>query len=136
MKTLLLSFLLVIAIYGHTVGQQQRKQDPCERADKTGVTLDIVECSLKKLAEADADLNKSYRELMAKLGDKKSELKLRTAQQAWIKYRDANCDFVMELSGGGSASTFEYNFCLVDVTTDRTKELRETLNQIKDRTGY
>ena len=136
MKTLILSVLLVIVVCGVTFAQQQRKQDPCERADKTGVTLDIVECSLKKLAEADADLNKTYRELMAKLGDRKSELKLRTAQQAWIKYRDANCDFVMELSGGGSASTFEFNFCLVDVTTARTKELRETLNQIKDRTGY
>jgi uncharacterized protein YecT (DUF1311 family) len=136
MKTLMLSFLLVITICEGTFAQQQPKQDPCTRADKTGVTVDIVECSLKKLADADGDLNKTYRELIAKLGDKKSELKLRTAQQAWIKYRDANCDFVMELSGGGSASTFEYNFCLVDVTTDRTKELRETLNQIKDRTGY
>ena len=136
MKTLMLSFLLMIAICWGTFAQQQRKQDPCTRADKTGVTLDIVECSLKKLADADADLNKTYRELIAKLGDKRSELKLRTAQQAWIKYRDANCDFVMELSGGGSASTFEFNFCLVDVTTARTKELREMLNQIKDRTGY
>lgn len=136
MKTLMLSFLMMIAICGGTFARQQRKQDPCTKADKTGVTLDIVECSLKKLAEADADLNKTYRELMAKLGDKKSELKLRTAQQAWIKYRDANCDFVMELSGGGSASTFEFNFCLVDMTAARTKELRETLNQIKDRTGY
>jgi uncharacterized protein YecT (DUF1311 family) len=135
MKTFMLSFLLMLAICGGTFAQQ-RKQDPCTKADKTGVTLDIVECSLKKLAEADADLNKTYRELMAKLDDKKWELKLRTAQQAWIKYRDANCDFVMELSGGGSASTFEFNFCLVDVTTARTKELRETLNQIKDRTGY
>ncbi len=134
MKTLMLSFLLMIAICFGTFAQQ-RKQDPCERADQTGVTLDLVECSLKKLAEADADLNKTYRELISKLVDKKWELKLRTAQQAWIKYRDANCDFVSELSGGGSASTFEYNFCLADVTTARTKELRETLNQIKDRAG-
>ena len=136
MKTLMLSFLLLIAICCGTFAQQQRKQDPCERAEQTGVTVDRVECSLNKLADADANLNKTYRELIAKLGDKKWELKLRTAQQTWIKYRDANCDFVMELSGGGSASTFEYNFCLADMTTARTKELRETLDGIKERAGY
>ena len=136
MKTLLLSFLLLIAICWGTLAQQPRKQDPCERAEQTGVTIDLVNCSSKKLAEADASLNKTYRELIAKLGDKKWELKLRTAQQTWIKYRDANCDFVMELSGGGSASTFEYNFCLADMTTARTKELRETLDEIKERAEY
>jgi len=136
MKTLMLSFLLLIAICCGTLAQQQSKQDPCERAEQTGVTIDLVNCSSKKLAEADASLNKTYRELIAKLGDKNWELKLRTAQQAWIKYRDAKCDFESELSGGGSAATFEYNFCLADVTTARTKELRETLNQIKERSGY
>ena len=132
----MLTFLLMIAICCGTFAQQQRKQDPCERAEQTGVTIDLVNCSSKKLAEADAALNKTYRELVAKLGDKKWELKLRTAQQTWIKYRDANCDFVMELSGGGSASTFEYNFCLADMTTARTKELRETLDGIKERAEY
>jgi uncharacterized protein YecT (DUF1311 family) len=136
MKALMLSFLLVIAICCDSFAQEQRKQDPCERAEQTGVTVDLVNCSSKKLAEADATLNKTYRELIAKLGDKKWELNLRTAQQAWIKYRDANCGFVSELSGGGSSSTFEYNFCLADMTTTRTKELRETLNQIKERSGY
>ena len=136
MKTLMLSLVLVIAICCGTFAQQQRQQDPCERAEQTGVTLDLVNCSSKKLAEADASLNKTYRELIAKLGDKKWELDLRTAQQAWIKYRDANCGFLSGLSGGGSSSTFEYNFCLADMTTTRTKELRETLNQIKERTGY
>lgn len=95
----------------------------------------LVNCSSKKLAEADADLNKTYRELIPKLDDKESGQLLRTAQQAWIKYRDANCGFESQLSGGGSAATFEYNFCLADMTTARTKELRETLNQIKERTG-
>ena len=136
MKTLLMSLLLLIAICCGTFAQQQSKQDPCERAEQTGVTLDLVNCSSKKLAEADTNLNKTYRELIAKLGDKALEVNLRTAQQAWIKYRDANCGFVSQLSGGGSASTFEYNFCLADMTTARTKELRETVNQIKEMKGY
>ena len=127
--------ILALFISLSASAQQQRKQDPCEKANKSGVTVDLVECSLKKLSEADTELNKAYRQLMSKLGDKKWELKLRAAQQAWTKYRDANCDYVSEFSGGGSATTFEYNFCLADMTTARTKELIEMLNQIKERAG-
>lgn len=135
MKTLMPLVVLVGALTFQTTAQQQRKEDPCKKANQTGVTVDLVNCSSKKLAEADADLNKTYRELIPKLDDKESGQLLRTAQQAWIKYRDANCGFESQLSGGGSAATFEYNFCLADMTTARTKELRETLNQIKERTG-
>jgi uncharacterized protein YecT (DUF1311 family) len=136
MKTTTLLVLSIVALFvSLTASAQQRKPDPCEKANESGVTVDLVECSQKKLSEADADLNKVYRQLMSKLGDKKWELKLRTAQQAWIKYRDANCDYVSEFSGGGSATTFEYNFCLADMTTARAKELLEMLNQIKERAG-
>jgi len=63
------------------------------------------------------------------------KMKLRTAQQAWIKYRDANCDYESEFSGGGSAATFEYNFCLADMTTARAKELHEMIDKIREREG-
>jgi len=118
-----------------TSARAQGKDDPCERAEKSGVTVDLVECSSKKLAAADAELNKTYRQLIPKLNSKDWETKLRTAQQAWIKYRDANCDYESEFSGGGSATTFEYNFCLADMTTARTKQLREMLTKIKERDG-
>jgi uncharacterized protein YecT (DUF1311 family) len=124
---------LCVALSG--AAQEQKKRDPCEEANKSGVTADIVDCSAKKLAEADSELNKTYRLLVSKLGDKKWEVKLRTAQQAWIKYRDANCDYDREFSGGGSAVTFEYNFCLAEMTSARTKELKEMLDKIKERDG-
>jgi uncharacterized protein YecT (DUF1311 family) len=137
MKTLTLIVLLIVCFFValSSFAQDRVKKDPCEKANESGVTVDLVECSLKKLADADAELNKAYRQLLSRLGDKKWAVKLRTAQQAWIKYRDANCDYVSEFSGGGSAVTFEYNFCLADMTTARTKELQEMLNNIKERDG-
>jgi len=137
MKTITLVPLIIVSFFIalSSSAQERAKKDPCEKANQSGVTVDLVECSLKKLAEADAELNKTYRQLVPKLGDKKWEVKLRTAQQAWIKYRDANCDYESEFSGGGSAVTFEYNFCLADMTTARTKELREMLDKIKERNG-
>jgi uncharacterized protein YecT (DUF1311 family) len=137
MKTLTLSTLIIVSLFLalNSFAQERVKKDPCEKANDSGVTVDLVECSLKKLAEADAELNKAYRQLVSRLGDKKWEVKLRTAQQAWIKYRDANCDYVSEFSGGGSAVTFEYNFCLADMTAARTKEFNEMLTKIKERNG-
>ena len=129
--SIILSFFIALSSFA----QERGKKDPCEKANETGVTVDLVECSLKKLAEADAELNKTYRQLVSKLGDKKWEMKLRAAQQAWIKFRDANCDYSSEFSGGGSAFTFEYNFCLAEMTTAREKELQEMLTKIKDRDG-
>lgn len=137
MKTLTLGILIIVSFFLalSSFAQERVKKDPCEKANESGVTVDLVECSLKKLAGADAELNKAYRQLTSRLGDKKWAVKLRTAQQAWIKYRDANCDYVSEFSGGGSAVTFEYNFCLADMTAARTKELQEMLKSIKERDG-
>jgi len=137
MKTLTLSILIIVSFFSalSSFAQERVKKDPCEKANESGVTVDLVDCSQKKLTEADAELNQTYRKLVSRLDDKKWEAKLRTAQQAWIKYRDANCDYVSEFSGGGSAVTFEYNFCLADKTASRTKELLEMLNKIKERDG-
>ena len=137
MKTLSLSILIIVSCFLalSSSAQERGKKDPCERANQSGVTVDLVECSQKKLGEADAELNKVYRQLLSRLGDKQWETKLRTAQQTWIKYRDANCDYVSEFSGGGSAVTFEYNFCLAEMTAARAKELNEMLTKIKERDG-
>ena len=137
MRILILSALMIVSSFAafKISAQERAKKDICDKANETGITVDLVECSLKKLAEADAELNKTYRQLVAKLGDKKWESKLRLAQQAWIKYRDANCDYESDFSGGGSAATFEYNFCLADMTVARTKELSEMLTKIKERDG-
>ena len=137
MKILIGSALIVLSLLTapSIFAQEGKKKDPCQRANESGVTVDLVECSQKKLAEADVELNKAYRQLVPRLGDKKWEGKLRAAQQAWIKYRDANCDYESEFSGGGSAATFEYNFCLADMTTARAKELQEMFEKINDRDG-
>ncbi|HEU4386734.1 MAG TPA: lysozyme inhibitor LprI family protein [Blastocatellia bacterium] len=137
MRTIILTVLVLVSLVvsSGSFAQERGKKDPCEKAKETGVTADLVECSLKKLADADAELNRTYRQLLSRLGDKKWEMKLRAAQQAWIKYRDTNCDYESEFNGGGSAVTFEYNFCLAEMTVGRTKELQKMLNKIKERDG-
>ena len=62
--------------------------------------------------------------------DDEEKTQLKEAQTAWIKYRDANCQFVGDQYKGGSMRPMIAALCLADVTKRRTTELR---NQIKAR---
>ena len=78
-------------------------------------------------------LNDVYKRLMqqidrdyrsnSKLGDEfRSNIK--KAQQAWLKYRDANCAVeAFEVEVGTSAHTTTVNVCLARMSRERTQEL-------------
>jgi uncharacterized protein YecT (DUF1311 family) len=85
------------------------------------------DCAGQEYQKADAALNKAYRELMTKLDDDGQKSALKTAQQAWIKYRDANCEFESYQNKGGTIYPVVYTGCLTSMTTARTKELREAI---------
>ena len=117
---------LGIMTAGATVTGQKQKSQPCEKA-QTQAEMNI--CWGNEYKKADAQLNKTYQELAALLEDEdKTELK--TAENAWIKYRDAHCAFVADQYRGGTMRPMIEAICLADVTTSRTTELK---NQINDR---
>jgi uncharacterized protein YecT (DUF1311 family) len=82
-------------------------------------------CAGKEYKKADAELNAVYKQLMASLSSKEQQASLRSAQQSWLKYRDANCEFEAFENKGGTIYPVVYTFCLTAMTTARTKELRE-----------
>lgn len=121
---LLLVFLLAV---GSASGQGTKKA-PCSDAN-TQAEMNI--CAGKEYKTADASLNRVYQQLVAML-ETEEKAQLKEAQTAWIKYRDANCDFVGDQYKGGSIRPLIYGLCLADVTRNRTAELRA---QIKDRSN-
>src|SRR5205809_1707806 len=59
---------------------------------------------------ADADLNKTYQALLAKLRDTESKHKLREEQRAWVGSRDAEAArAAKEADGGSMAPTLRYD---------------------------
>lgn len=44
-------------------------------------------------------------------------------QRAWIRYREARCGLERHEMNGGSAATYTYNYCMVDMALDRIKYL-------------
>src|SRR5205807_10485272 len=109
-------------------GQSTKKTDACASA-QTQADMNI--CWSNEYKSADATLNQVYRRLVSKLDDEE-KTQLKEVETAWLKYRDANCDFVADQYKGGTIRPMIDAICLADMTKNRTAELR---NQIKDRSN-
>jgi uncharacterized protein YecT (DUF1311 family) len=91
-----------------------------------GVTSAMVECTNKELAVQDAKLNSTYKTTMAALNPEQQSA-LRNAQRKWIKFRDSKCD--AENQSGGTIDEVGRPSCILDMTIQRTKELRQMQGQ-------
>jgi len=126
MKLATIFLVLLLSAAALAFGQSQKKSEPCADA-QTQADMNI--CWGKEYKAADATLNQVYGQLMRKL-EEADKTQLKQVEAAWLKYRDANCDFVGDQYKGGSMRPMIVAMCLADTTRNRTVELR---NQIKDR---
>src|ERR1041385_9267042 len=124
MKLIARAFILSLLLGVVTFAQDQKK-DPCADA-QSQAEMNI--CWGKEYKAADARLNEAYRQFMSKLDDEE-KAQLKNAQLAWLKYRDANCDFVADQYKGGSIRPMIAAICLADVTNNRTTELKAQLKE-------
>ena len=125
MKLTTISILVVLVLAVAILAQDQKK-DPCANAQSQA---EMTMCWGKEYKAADAKLNKTYQDFMSKL-DESEKVQLKSAQQAWLKYRDLNCEFVADQYKGGTMRPMIEAMCLADVTNARVSELK---SQIKDR---
>lgn len=100
---------------------------------------DMTACSQQDYETADVALNAAYRKTMARaqamdknladLGDNMvgAVEALKTAQRAWIAYRDGQCALAGFEARGGSMEPMLVAGCLADLTTKRTDELNAAL---------
>src|SRR6266536_6074059 len=107
--TLLVSFLVAII---QIQAQTQTAMNAQARAD---------------FAQADADLNKTYQAVLAKLPDVASKQKLREKQRAWLASRDADAARAAgQAEGGSMAPTIRYE-TMTELTQQRIKQLKTML---------
>ena len=93
-------------------------------AGQTQVELNA--CAAANLRNADSELNRVYRELLAK-SSAAGKRALRDAQRAWIAYRDKHCAFETLGTAGGSIRPMLASQCLADLTLARTLRLAKHL---------
>jgi len=93
----------------------------------------IESCVAENFKKADRELNAVYRQTIDRVAtsykaapELRTELlsKLKSAQIAWIKFRDANCAvFAFEIEESRPAYTMALNQCKTRMTKDRSTEL-------------
>ena len=76
--------------------------------------------------KADAQLNEVYRQVLKKL-EASEQAALKAAQNAWIHFRDLDCQFQSAGSQGGSIHSMVVSGCLTDKTQARINELKMLL---------
>ena len=123
MKLLSLALLIVFAGLAG-IAEPQKTKDPCASAQ---TTPEMRDCAGKEYKKADDELNRVYRQLIAKIDDEGRKTALKTAQLAWTKYRDANCDFASYLNRGGTIEPVVRYNCITEMTGARMRDLREYL---------
>lgn len=106
--------------------------DDCDRNNQSQMAIN--QCAGVDAANADAALNKIYKQLVAKL-DGKEKTALRDAQRAWIAFRDKECEYRTIGDDGGSIRPMELAMCARDMTEARTKALAHDLACASDDKG-
>jgi uncharacterized protein YecT (DUF1311 family) len=112
MKRIALALLFVVCLlsFAGAAAQKQKQAEPCPGAQ---TQYEMDECAHKEFA--------------AKLDDAEQRAQLKTAELAWIKFRDENCTFEGLFYKGGTMRPMIESFCKADVTRTRTAQLREQL---------
>lgn len=86
-------------------------------------------CAQDEYKKADVELNKVYQQTMAKLSPEHRQ-KLKTAQLAWIPFRDAHCDCDAFIFDGGSMQPLIQFTCLESETRNRIKQLKSLAGDV------
>jgi uncharacterized protein YecT (DUF1311 family) len=110
--------------------------DPCPSST---TQAEITQCMDQLAAKAQADLTVLYRKLQGlmrtKIAKEENPLKsfqetalakLKTAQLAWNRYRDVECDAREQQFEGGSIAPSVRSGCVKELSESRTEELRKT----------
>ncbi len=93
--------------------------------------FEMQHCASLEYEVADKKLNTVYNKLRKKL-DKTGKQKLKTAQKAWIKYRDTKAVFDADDARGGTMQPLLETSSKTQTTENRAKELESSLNMYKD----
>ena len=86
-------------------------------------TAEMRSCANAHYQEADAELNRVYRQLMAGLSEQ-GRTQLKAAQQAWLVFRDKNAAFAATAAEDGTLAPLMVTTELTTLTLQRIEQLK------------
>lgn len=120
---LAIGVLLSLVFCGGHAGESSisAEYDACRKNAVS--TLDIQQCIAMEFKKQDARLNRAYRELVASISGERAR-QLLEVQRAWIKFKEANCEFYLA-AGGGSLAAMQAATCKLNATAARASEIED-----------
>ena len=92
--------------------------------------LEMNQDAQAEYVKADAELNRTYKQLVVLL-DKKEKQLLVKAQKNWILFRDTHCRFEISTYEGGSIQPLIWSNCLTECTNVRIADLKAAIEERK-----
>ncbi len=117
---------LFVALWGGNSAWTQNDEDPC-KGEENQLNLNL--CAEQKYKKADAQLNATWKELMA-LTPAEDKEDLKKVQRLWLQFRDAHCAYEVKPWEGGSIVPMIQYGCLLRLTEERTQHLKDLLSAI------
>jgi uncharacterized protein YecT (DUF1311 family) len=111
----------LVALAMMPLGAQAEPRVNCQNPS---TNVEYKYCARLAYEASDRELNQVYRRITSKMPADEKKV-LTTAQLAWIKFRDTNCEAEVYPSRGGSGYGGFLSNCLERVTRARTAELKQ-----------
>ena len=115
------SFLVMLfSVSFHSHAKKLEYNGPC--ASKAYMNH-FENCLDKELAKYDKELNDLYRGFFKRSPHEK----LKKIERLWIKFKEADCDYIASEVQGGYEFPFIYKACLINKTKARIADLKRPL---------
>lgn len=101
--------------------------EPCQERLTDATTVAAAECLINERDAWDVLLTRYYEELRKAESDP-ARSTLRQAQDLWVSFRDADCDFAYQQFEGGTIRQLTAADCLRDRTATRVLQFRDYLS--------
>lgn len=127
LKKVIITFSLILTT---TAFASEQNEDPCN-AEGGGVTAGYL-CLAQKTKIADDQLNREYQEALKRTKAEEDALRVnwpstdlvtlfRSAQRAWLKFRDAECQFIGISSTPSPWQGVQVEECKLRMTLERVE---------------
>jgi len=119
-NTLFLLLVFTVSVYA---------ADNCQENDDT---YGMRDCLNSQFKTADQELNAIYQKLLKSDLEVPQRKALIKAELDWIKFRDSQCALEGSFFEGGTIEPIEQESCTVNLTKERTKQLKALIKRMND----
>ncbi|MFI7859053.1 lysozyme inhibitor LprI family protein [Pseudomonas promysalinigenes] len=119
-------YLLLLAFFAPVALGDENTPAYSQCMDNASSTVAMSRCIQAQTQLQDQRLNRVYKQLTSKL-ESGPQKQLRDVQRQWIAFRDSNCAFHVQASGGTLAQ-LEGGMCVLNMTRERAAELERVLS--------